>query len=593
MSYTPPAGNAVNFDLTDTTTPPLGNAVNFTFTGATPPSPPSDTIFGGSIFDNFSAIEQQTISLSGFDVTVEFGTPVLTSSGTVSILPSGFDINVEFGVPVFSAEGVPVLYPQGIDLLVQFGTPVLTGSGVVEVAPTGFDITTEVGSPTFTPGTAEILPAGFDINFQFGTPLVEHFTKLVLSQEVAEVLRQSGRTENLGQIVEEVIRQRTSADVIPSLSQITTETARTRTGADVIPSLSQQAVEVLRTRTNSPPPEIIEVTAYFSGFNFAGQFFDNTNVNPLSQGKIYSYLGGTSTPAVTYKDPAGLEQHTNPIILSDGGRTPGMVWALNNDFYKFILKDKFDETLRVYDNIPNIEVTTSYTIIPEYEPFNASLSQMCIEVLRRETIPEEECEPVTLFQDTFTDTNGTLLTAHTIDVAPPGTVWDEISSAIYHNTIQNNRLTGSAEGSSKTLEAICDITPDFPYSVNMIGKKASNYCGFNPYNQSTGAGVLIEMGSDIIAFNISNDEDIFYVEFTVEEEIEYSISVFLEENQVTFSCSPDPISVQGDHNGWNPEPYVEPVIGIFASPNVFDRMLTWVNHNTPYIDSISVIQECP
>ena len=46
----------------------------------------------------------------------------------------------------------------------------------------------------------------------------------------------------------------------------------------------------------------------------AAQFFDNSGY-PLTGGKLYSYVAGTTTNATTYTSSNGAAAHSNPIIL--------------------------------------------------------------------------------------------------------------------------------------------------------------------------------------------------------------------------------------------------------------------------------------
>lgn len=90
----------------------------------------------------------------------------------------------------------------------------------------------------------------------------------------------------------------------------------------------------------------------------AAQFFDN-NGNPLSGGKLYTYVAGTTTPATTYTTIAGITAHTNPIILDSAGRVPGgEIWLTNSVIYKFVLKTSTDVTIATYDNISGISTLT-------------------------------------------------------------------------------------------------------------------------------------------------------------------------------------------------------------------------------------------
>lgn len=53
------------------------------------------------------------------------------------------------------------------------------------------------------------------------------------------------------------------------------------------------------------------------------QFFDN-NGNPLSGGRLYTYVAGTTTPQATFTDETGTVTNTNPVILDSRGEAS--VW---------------------------------------------------------------------------------------------------------------------------------------------------------------------------------------------------------------------------------------------------------------------------
>ena len=91
---------------------------------------------------------------------------------------------------------------------------------------------------------------------------------------------------------------------------------------------------------------------------FAGigaQFFDNSG-NPLTGGKIYSYLAGTTTPTPTYTTEAATVNHPNPIILDSAGRVPsgGEIWLKEGSatYYKFVLNTTTDVLIASYDYVP-------------------------------------------------------------------------------------------------------------------------------------------------------------------------------------------------------------------------------------------------
>jgi hypothetical protein len=87
----------------------------------------------------------------------------------------------------------------------------------------------------------------------------------------------------------------------------------------------------------------------------AAQFFDNSG-NVLTGGKLYTYLAGTTTPAVTYTTNSGITAHSNPIVLNAAGRVPdsGEIWLTDGILYKFVLKDANDVQIATWDNIDGI-----------------------------------------------------------------------------------------------------------------------------------------------------------------------------------------------------------------------------------------------
>ncbi len=83
------------------------------------------------------------------------------------------------------------------------------------------------------------------------------------------------------------------------------------------------------------------------------QLFDN-NGDPLSGGKIYVYVAGTTTPATTYTDPLGSIPNTNPIVADAAGRLTNEIWFPVSGAFKFVLKTTNDVLLATYDNIPSV-----------------------------------------------------------------------------------------------------------------------------------------------------------------------------------------------------------------------------------------------
>ncbi len=94
----------------------------------------------------------------------------------------------------------------------------------------------------------------------------------------------------------------------------------------------------------------------------AGQLFDN-NGNPLTGGKISTYIAGTTTPQSTFTTSSGGTAHTNPIILDAAGRVPagGEMWLLAIGLYKFVITTAADALIGTFDNISGISVDAGAT----------------------------------------------------------------------------------------------------------------------------------------------------------------------------------------------------------------------------------------
>lgn len=80
---------------------------------------------------------------------------------------------------------------------------------------------------------------------------------------------------------------------------------------------------------------------------------------PLSGGKIYTYLAGTSTASATYTDNTGATPQANPIILNSLGLPASPIWLLGGFPLKFIIKDSSDALIRTIDNISGVNDTSS------------------------------------------------------------------------------------------------------------------------------------------------------------------------------------------------------------------------------------------
>lgn len=78
------------------------------------------------------------------------------------------------------------------------------------------------------------------------------------------------------------------------------------------------------------------------------QKFTDSDGEPLSGGKIYSYHAGTSTPLATYTDESGDTPNTNPVVLDSTGSAN--VW-LGAGAYKFVVTDSMGTTQFTVDDV--------------------------------------------------------------------------------------------------------------------------------------------------------------------------------------------------------------------------------------------------
>lgn len=85
----------------------------------------------------------------------------------------------------------------------------------------------------------------------------------------------------------------------------------------------------------------------------------SANGAPLSGGKIYTYLAGTSTPAPTYTDSTSGTQQANPIILNSLGLPASPIWMTGGIVLKFVIKDSADVLIRTIDGVSGINDTSS------------------------------------------------------------------------------------------------------------------------------------------------------------------------------------------------------------------------------------------
>lgn len=78
------------------------------------------------------------------------------------------------------------------------------------------------------------------------------------------------------------------------------------------------------------------------------QHYTANNGQPLIGGKVYTYAAGTTTPKLTYSDPAGTVPQTNPIILNERGEPANAIFWSGS--YKVEVRDSLDNLIYTVDN---------------------------------------------------------------------------------------------------------------------------------------------------------------------------------------------------------------------------------------------------
>lgn len=71
------------------------------------------------------------------------------------------------------------------------------------------------------------------------------------------------------------------------------------------------------------------------------QSFTSNNGQPLSSGKVYFYIPGTTTPKNTYQDSGQTILNTNPVVLNAAGRA--IIYG--SGVYRQVVKDNFGNTI--------------------------------------------------------------------------------------------------------------------------------------------------------------------------------------------------------------------------------------------------------
>lgn len=99
---------------------------------------------------------------------------------------------------------------------------------------------------------------------------------------------------------------------------------------------------------------------YFSPLGNGVAFVDS-NGNPLSGAKLFTYTAGSTTKSTVYQTNAGTA-HANPMTLDANGRPPAAIWLEGGRSYKFVLAPSTDtdppaSAIYTWDNVSGINDT--------------------------------------------------------------------------------------------------------------------------------------------------------------------------------------------------------------------------------------------
>lgn len=126
------------------------------------------------------------------------------------------------------------------------------------------------------------------------------------------------------------------------------------------------------------------------------QAFDSDG-NPLSGGKVYSYEAGTNTAKATYSDYEGTTANANPIILDSRGEAS--IYLIGS--YKIVLKDSDDTLIWTMDNVRGAgeqaqSATSGYIVVYSGVTETSGVSAISGVSITPRTMPADRLkEPVT------------------------------------------------------------------------------------------------------------------------------------------------------------------------------------------------------
>ena len=214
------------------------------------------------------------------------------------------------------------------------------------------------------------------------------------------------------------------------------------------------------------------MTVNLSPLAGAGQQFFTDTGSPLTGGKLYSYIAGTTTPQTSYTNSAGTVAHTNPIILNAAGRVAtGEIWITSGVIYKFVLYTSTDVLIATWDNITGINGTGIATnaINVEYDPAGTGAVSTNVQAKLRQIVSVKDFGAV---GDGVTNDLPAFQAAHdsfsASNSAVGGEIWIPTGSYYLAGTwviTKRVKITGTSKG-DQVATAACKLT--FPINVTAI-----------------------------------------------------------------------------------------------------------------------------
>ena len=195
--------------------------------------------------------------------------------------------------------------------------------------------------------------------------------------------------------------------------------------------------------------------SYFAGAG--AQFFDS-NGAPLSGGLIYTYAGGTTTPAVTYTSSTGVTPNTNPIVLDAAGRTPNEIWITSGNSYKFVLQTSTSVNIGTYDDIPAVN---------DFTTINAQIAVIEAEVTALQT------DVSVLQSEVLSDKVNNALKNSRFDLAKTGAVNVDVDNTPTSNNVDSWYLFQNAVSDCTSAQFPCTDIDGVSYYLR-IGRNAGS-----------------------------------------------------------------------------------------------------------------------